>query len=236
TSADDQTKRNLLGAFLFSGDDIFKSVGVLSGGEKSRLALLKIMLTDTNFLILDEPTNHLDIRTKDVFQNALLHYSGTVAIVSHDRYFLDHLVGKVFELKDGRIFDYTGNYSYFIEKRAQMTAEAAQQDRRDQAPEDRTLKTKDKKRLEAEERNRLSKIKNVLKRELAGVEAKIADLEARKAANENSLCDPQTHKDAVKIKGLQIDLKAVENELAQAYHLWTELSCKLEETDFAGSA
>jgi len=236
TSADDQTKRNLLGAFLFSGDDIFKSVGVLSGGEKSRLALLKIMLTDTNFLILDEPTNHLDIRTKDVFQNALIHYSGTVAIVSHDRYFLDHLVGKVFELKDGRIFDYTGNYSYFIEKRTQMTAEAAQQDRRDQAPEDRTLKTKDKKRLEAEERNRLSKIKNVLKRELAGVEAKIADLEARKAANENSLCDPQTHKDAVKIKGLQIDLKAVENELAQAYHLWTELSCKLEETDFAGSA
>ncbi|MEN6360966.1 MAG: ABC-F family ATP-binding cassette domain-containing protein [Smithella sp.] len=236
TSADDQTKRNLLGAFLFSGDDIFKSVGVLSGGEKSRLALLKIMLLDTNFLILDEPTNHLDIRTKDVFQNALIHYSGTVAIVSHDRYFLDHLVGKVFELKNGRIFDYTGNYSYFIEKRAQMTAEAAQQDRRDQAPEDRTLKTKDKKRLEAEERNRLSKIKNGLKRELAGVEAKIADLEFRKAANENSLCDPQTHKDAVKIKGLQIDLKAVENELAQAYHLWTELSCKLEEIDSADTA
>ena len=236
TSADDQTKRNLLGAFLFSGDDIFKSVGVLSGGEKSRLALLKIMLLDTNFLILDEPTNHLDIRTKDVFQNALIHYSGTVAIVSHDRYFLDHLVGKVFELKDGRVFDYTGNYSYFIEKRAQMTADAVQQDHRDQAPADRALKAKDKKRLEAEERNRLSKIKNGLKRELAGVEAKIADLEARKAANENFLCDPQTHKDAVKIKGLQIDLKAVENELAQAYHLWTELSCKLEETDSAGTA
>lgn len=236
TSADDQTKRNLLGAFLFSGDDIFKSVGVLSGGEKSRLALLKIMLLDTNFLILDEPTNHLDIRTKDVFQNALIHYSGTVAIVSHDRYFLDHLVGKVFELKDGMVFDYTGNYSYFIEKRAQMTADAVQQDHRDQSPADRTLKAKDKKRLEAEERNRLSKIKNGLKKELAGVEAKIADFEARKAANENSLCDPQTHKDAAKIKGLQIDLKAVENELAQAYHLWTELSCKLEETDSAGSA
>ena len=118
TSADDQVKRNLLGAFLFSGDDIYKSVGVLSGGEKSRLALLKIMLLDTNFLILDEPTNHLDIRTKDVFQNALIHYSGTVAIVSHDRYFLDHLVNKVFELKDGAITDYTGNYSYFIEKRS----------------------------------------------------------------------------------------------------------------------
>ena len=95
-------KRNLLGTFLFSGDDIFKSVGVLSGGEKSRLALLKIMLLDTNFLILDEPTNHLDIKTKDIFQNALINYSGTVAIVSHDRYFLDHLVNKVFELKDGQ--------------------------------------------------------------------------------------------------------------------------------------
>jgi len=236
TSADDQTKRNLLGAFLFSGDDIFKPVGVLSGGEKSRLALLKIMLLDTNFLVLDEPTNHLDIKTKDVFQNALLHYSGTVAIVSHDRYFLDRLVNKVFELKDGEIRAYAGNYSYFIEKRAERTQDTGQQHRRDRAAVDRTLTAKDKKRLEAEERNRLSKIKNGLKRQLAEVEAKITDLESRKAANENSLCDPQTHKDAGKIKELQIDLKAFEKELAQAYRLWTELSCKLEETDSAGSA
>ncbi len=82
------------------------------------------MLLDTNFLILDEPTNHLDIKTKDIFQNALINYSGTVAIVSHDRYFLDHLVNKVFELKDGKINDYLGNYSYFIEKRSQNTTDA----------------------------------------------------------------------------------------------------------------
>jgi len=231
TTADDQVKRNLLGAFLFSGDDIFKTIGILSGGEKSRLALLKIMLLDTNFLILDEPTNHLDIKTKDIFQNALIHYSGTVAIVSHDRYFLDHLVNKVFELKDGHIHDYPGNYSYFIEKRAQLSALAPQKDSRVGTAADKTLSLKDKKRIEAEERNRLSKIRNTLKKELAAVEEKIARLEARKTASEKSLCDPQTHRDSVKIKELQIDLKAVENELENAYHLWTELTGKLEETD-----
>lgn len=229
TAADDQAKRNLLGAFLFSGDDIYKPVSVLSGGEKSRLALLKIMLLDTNFLILDEPTNHLDIKTKDVFQSALINYSGTVAIVSHDRYFLDHLVNKVFELKDGTINDYIGNYSYFIEKRAQMAASIIPDRKNASATGDQILSVKDKKRLEAEERNRFAKIKNAIKKELAAVEDKIAKLEARKSAAEQALCDPQTHKDAAKIKDLQIDLKAVENDLEQAYNHWTELSCKLEE-------
>ncbi|HRY38425.1 MAG TPA: ABC-F family ATP-binding cassette domain-containing protein [Smithellaceae bacterium] len=236
TSADDQTKRNLLGAFLFSGDDVFKSVGVLSGGEKSRLALLKIMLLDTNFLILDEPTNHLDIKTKDVFQNALINYSGTVAIVSHDRYFLDHLVNKVFELKDAKINDYPGNYSYFIEKRSQDKIDTIQQDHRKPSIADKTLTLKDKKRIEAEERNRLSKIRNVLKKEIAGVEEKIAKLEVRKAAHEKCLCDPQTHRNSVKIKEIQIDLKIVEDDLENAYHLWTDLTCKLEETDSMGTA
>ena len=117
TRSNDQERRNLLGAFLFSGDDIHKPISVLSGGEKSRLALLKILLTDTNLLILDEPTNHLDIKTREIFQNALLNYHGTILIVSHDRYFLDCLVDRVFELRDGICHEYRGNYSYFIEKR-----------------------------------------------------------------------------------------------------------------------
>lgn len=117
TRSNDQERRNLLGAFLFSGDDIYKPIAVLSGGEKSRLALLKILLTDTNLLILDEPTNHLDIKTREIFQNALLNYHGTILIVSHDRYFLDCLVDRVFELRDGVCRQYLGNYSYFIEKR-----------------------------------------------------------------------------------------------------------------------
>jgi ATP-binding cassette subfamily F protein 3 len=117
TRSNDQERRNLLGAFLFSGDDVYKPISVLSGGEKSRLALLKILLTDTNLLILDEPTNHLDIKTREIFQNALLNYHGTILIVSHDRYFLDCLVDRVFELRDGICHEYRGNYSCFIEKR-----------------------------------------------------------------------------------------------------------------------
>ena len=229
TSADDQAKRNLLGAFLFSGDDIFKPVGVLSGGEKSRLALLKIMLLDTNFLVLDEPTNHLDIKTKDVFQNALLHYSGTVAIVSHDRYFLDRLVNKVFELKDGTIRAYAGNYSYFIEKRAGQTADTNQKREREETAEEKRTSLKDQRRLEAEERNRRSKILNALKKELAALEEKIAGMEARKADCEKLLCDPQTHKTPPKIKELQMEFKSIEDALTSAYALWADLSCRMEE-------
>ncbi|MDO9549443.1 MAG: ATP-binding cassette domain-containing protein, partial [Methanoregula sp.] len=170
TTACDQTKRNLLGAFLFSGDDIFKSVGILSGGEKSRLALLKIMLLDTNFLVLDEPTNHLDLKTKDIFQNALINYHGTVAIVSHDRYFLDHLVNKVFELKEGSINDYSGNYTYFIEKRSEAIAQTKDENASQLSSKEQAFKPKDKKRLEAEERNKRSRINNAWKKELSAVE------------------------------------------------------------------
>ncbi len=118
----DLEKRNLLGAFLFSGDDIHKPVSVLSGGEKSRLALIKILLQDSNCLILDEPTNHLDLKTKEIFQNALQHYSGAIVLVSHDRFFLDQLVQRVFEIRDGAMHEYTGNYSYFVQKREQEMA------------------------------------------------------------------------------------------------------------------
>ena len=227
--ASDQDKRNLLGAFLFSGDDIFKSVSVLSGGEKSRLALLKIMLLDTNFLILDEPTNHLDIKTKDIFQNALVNYHGTVAIVSHDRYFLDHLVNKVFELKDGVINYYNGNYSYFIEKRGQLIASAENETVPQALHKSQTLKIKDKKRLEAEERNKSYKIRAALKKELSAVEKRIALLEAKKAQQETALCDPQAHRDAVKIKAINMELKDINVELEKSYNTWTELNLKLEQ-------
>lgn len=228
--ASDQEKRNLLGAFLFSGDDIHKTISVLSGGEKSRLALLKIMLLDTNFLILDEPTNHLDIKTKDIFQNALIRYHGTVAIVSHDRYFLDHLVNKVFELKGGTINCYQGNYSYFIEKRSQtvLTQKETVQskDKISKAP---PLKTKEKKRQEAEERNKISKVKNACKKELTAVEKKIKALEEKKSQHEKSLCDPQTHRDSSKVKNISMELKNINSELEIAYNIWTKLNLELED-------
>ena len=230
TKASDQEKRNLLGAFLFSGDDIFKSISVLSGGEKSRLALLKIMLLDTNFLILDEPTNHLDIKTKDIFQNALINYHGTVAIVSHDRYFLDHLVNKVFELKDGAINDYHGNYSYFIEKRGQTIA--TQKDNvktNEKNAKETVFKTKEQKRQEAEDRNRLSKMKSSCKKELTAIEQKIELLETKKNQHETALCDPETHRDSVKIKTINLELKIINEELERSYNIWTKLNSELEQ-------
>ena len=235
TQASDQEKRNLLGSFLFSGDDIFKSISVLSGGEKSRLALLKIMLLDTNFLILDEPTNHLDLKTKDIFQNALINYHGTVAIVSHDRYFLDNLVNKVFELKDGTINDYHGNYSYFIEKRNQAVAPTGDENISQPLLKDPAFKTKERKRLEAEERNKTYKIRAALQKDLQAVEKKIASLEAKKSGHETSLCDPQTHRDSVKIKTINLELKDINAELEHAYNIWTELHSKLEALTLANT-
>ncbi len=234
TRANDQEKRNLLGAFLFSGDDIHKPVSVLSGGEKSRLALLKILLLDTNFLILDEPTNHLDLKTKDIFQEALINYSGTVAIVSHDRYFLDRLVNKVFELKDGALNYYHGNYSYFIEKRSEPGSIKVE-DKPGRPDRQQVYKSKEQKKMEAEERNRLAKTKNTWKKELAAVEKKIESLEARKTEHETALCDPQIHKDANRIKNLHKELKDINSQLEHFYNSWTELHSKLEQFDAANA-
>lgn len=226
--ASDQDKRNLLGAFLFSGDDIRKSISILSGGEKSRLALLKIMLMDTNFLILDEPTNHLDLNTKDIFQNALINYHGTVAIVSHDRYFLDNLVNKVFELKDGSVNYYLGNYSYFIEKRSQSIPPAANDKASQIFNKDQTINNKEKKRLEAEERNRTYQKRAPLIKELSAIEKKLASLEAKKLEHETTLCNPQALKDSVKIKKINMELKDINADLDNVYNIWTKINEKLE--------
>lgn len=227
--ASDQDKRNLLGAFLFSGDDIHKSISILSGGEKSRLALLKIMLLDTNFLILDEPTNHLDLKTKDIFQDALINYHGTVAIVSHDRYFLDNLVNKVFELKDGKINYYFGNYSYFIEKRSQTIPVTANENTPKDLSKNQAYKNKERKRLEAEERNKTYQKRAPLEKELSATEKIIASLEVRKSDFEKSLCDPQTHKDSLIVKKINIELKNINTELEKAYNTWMEINVKLGE-------
>ncbi len=246
TRSNDQERRNLLGAFLFSGDDVYKEISVLSGGEKSRLALLKILLTDTNLLILDEPTNHLDIKTREIFQNALLSYQGTVLIVSHDRYFLDCLVGRVFELRDGVCHEYRGNYSYFIDKRReeQLAASAppvrpaALSTEQPLAPpaeepggksrEEKSRKTKEEKRQEAEERNRISRATSALKRELGAAEERIACLEAKQKENELILCEPEIYREPERIRQLDQELKAIAVELEDLYYRWNDLSLRLE--------
>lgn len=222
-------KRNLLGAFLFSGDEIHKPVSVLSGGEKSRLGLLKMLLSESNLLILDEPTNHLDYGTKELFQKALLEYGGTILIVSHDRAFLDDLVDRVLEIRDGSVYDYPGNYSWFIEKRAEREARAAAERAGEAQPEKAESKTKEQKRAEAEERNRLYRAKKGFVDRLKAVEEEISKGEARKTEINELLCSQEVLSDSGRIQELMIELKEKENSLKALYDEWEELSLKIEE-------
>jgi ATP-binding cassette subfamily F protein 3 len=226
-------RRNLLGAFLFSGDAIYKPISVLSGGEKSRLALAKILMQESNFLILDEPTNHLDIITKELFQRALLKYSGTILIVSHDRFFLDNLIARVIEIRDGKIYDYPGNYSYFIEKRAQLLSEIdnrtiAIKNAQSSKPRIKTL-NKLKKQKEAEERNRFYRQNKDILDRLKSVEEKIKFLEKNKTATESQLCDPLVLKDSKKVQNLMINLKKSNQELAILTKTREALNQKIKE-------
>jgi len=211
-------RRNLMGAFLFSGDAIYKPISILSGGEKSRLALAKILMQESNFLILDEPTNHLDITTKELFQRALLKYSGTILIVSHDRFFLDNLIARVIEIRDGKIYDYPGNYSYFIEKRAQLLSVTdnktmAIKNRQSSKPRVKTL-NKLKKQKEAKERNRIYRQNKDILDKLKSIEEEIKVLEKKKVGVESQLCDPLVLKDSKKVQNLMINLKKYNQELA----------------------
>jgi ATP-binding cassette subfamily F protein 3 len=234
--ASDQELRDLLGAFLFSGDDVRKPVAVLSGGEKSRLALVKILLQDSNCLILDEPTNHLDLKTREIFQNALLRYSGTIVLVSHDRHFLDDLAGRVFEIRDGRLYDYGGNYSDFIRQRAAETEAEADNGTRPAAAvrpasPPAARRSKETRRLEAEERNRRGRARKALSRELGGIEAEIEKLEALRARNRELLCDPAVLSESGRIKQLMQELKKAENGLKELLPRWEELMHRVEDID-----
>src|SRR5699024_7471104 len=119
---DEQDIRTVLGNFLFTDDDVFKSIQTLSGGEKARVALAKLMLKQANFLILDEPTNHLDLASKEVLESALIKFDGTILFVSHDRYFINKLADQILELKKDGLTVYLGNYDYYIEKKAEEAA------------------------------------------------------------------------------------------------------------------
>ncbi|MBQ7263975.1 MAG: ABC-F family ATP-binding cassette domain-containing protein [Synergistaceae bacterium] len=220
---DEPARRTLLGAFLFSGEDVHKSVSVLSGGEKARLALYRLMLAETNFLILDEPTNHLDPTTRDVVERALLQYQGTLLIVSHDRHLLDALVERVLEIRGGRLWDWPGNYSWALEKREE--AVAREQPAAADGGQRRPAKgAKDEK----EERARALEEARAIKRELAPVERGIEGMEARRAEIDAALCDPATLGEPGRASELMVERAAVERALGEAYARWEELSLRLE--------
>jgi ATP-binding cassette subfamily F protein 3 len=191
SQASTQTQlRSLLGCFLFSGDDVFKRIGVLSGGERNRYALLKMLLHPANFLLLDEPTNHLDLRAKDVLLEALMKYTGTVVFVSHDRYFIDKLAARVFEIGDGKVEIYPGNYEDYLWRKQGRSAVAVEASKRvvpsvpsssvpvngDRPPEPEVVETKGK-RLNPIKRRQMEDRLHEIEEEIVRGEAAIAQCE-----------------------------------------------------------
>ncbi len=230
--------RTTLGAFLFRGDDVFKSVKVLSGGERSRLALARMLLQPANLLILDEPTNHLDMASQEMLQRALDAYTGTYAIVSHNRAFLDPIVTKVLEFVPGRVPRwYHGNMTYFLEKKAEERAAANAPVGRSvsgkspsaQAPEDATpANRKEQRRLEAMQRQQRTEKLKPLKTRLAALETTIAAQETEKAALTEKLLDPEFFKKGDLAREASERFHHLEAEMEKAYTEWASVSADIE--------
>lgn len=222
--------RDILGMFQFSGDDVYKKIGVLSGGEKARVSLTKILLSPVNFLIMDEPTNHLDVMSKDALEQALTNYDGTLILISHDRYFLDKIVGRVIELKEKRLNEFAGNYSYYLQKRDAepdvFVPHHATQHPVVVASDGR--KSKEQKRSEAEMRQAGSKERNRLKRAVSDMEKRIEHDEARKQQIELDMSNPSTYANKEKIVLLQREYATLKKELEDAYRCWEEAQFELE--------
>ena len=229
-SGDIRTRlRSLLGSFLFTGDDVFKKVSVLSGGEKSRLALAKMLLVPSNLIVLDEPTNHLDMRSKAVLQEALAEFEGSLIVVSHDRDFLDPLVTKVVEFRSGSIRTTLGSVSdYLAVRHREATAAASSAVAQQQQTLTAAVSDRDRKRREAEIRQERYKKVSPLQKKLAVVEKSIAALEAEKAALEETMADAEVYKGPDKIREVNAAYKTVGDKLQDLYHQWGKVSEELE--------
>ncbi len=225
--------RDLLGAFLFRGDDIDKKVKVLSGGERSRLAMVKLLLEPYNLLLLDEPTNHLDIRSKDVLKQALLKYDGTLIIVSHDRDFMDGLVDKVYEFRDKKIKEHLGGIYEFLQKKnidslqelnrkAKPTAETVKQ-----PPASDQREAKDSKADYLEKKDRDKQIRKAASL-VADAEDRIARIEREMETTEHLLAVPE-HLDAEDLEGMTTRYQKLQQDLEEEMKLWEQLTLELEE-------
>lgn len=206
--------RTMLARFLFNGDDMYKIVGDLSGGEKSRLSLLKLMTSNANFLLMDEPTNHLDIDSKEVLEDALLNYEGTVLVVSHDRYFLNKVANKIFEMSKDGSFEYLGNYDYYVQKKAEL-----------EETDDEETVVKTKTQVNAEKKKERENIRERQQREktIRKLEEQIELHENEKAELELELCKPSTYNDNLLFIELNEKLIITQNKLENLYSQWTEI-------------
>jgi ATP-binding cassette subfamily F protein 3 len=222
--------RQALGIFQFGDDEIDKKIKILSGGEKARVSLAKILLSPVNFLLMDEPTTHLDIMAREALEEALGDYDGTLLLISHDRYFLDKLVNRVIELKDGRVDEYSGNYSYYLWKRDQEPAAPEKIDE-DIGPHERgtsSRKTKQQKRLEAETRQEVSRERNRLKKIIDRMEKDIEESESRCRRMEVKLADPETYRDGTDIAQLNKDYTELKKRVEDLYESWESHRHQLE--------
>ncbi len=219
--------RKLLGSFLFSGDDVFKKVKVLSGGEKSRLALARLLLTKSNLIILDEPTNHLDLSSKEILQKALIDFSGTLIIVSHDIDFLKPIVNKVFEIRNHNLKVYYGGIEYYLQKKYEEIHEEKLYDLK----ESPKLNRKEQKRLEAELRQKKYILTKDIKKELENSEREIIKLEKLKSEIEYELTKPEIFSNPELAKEKNLEYEKIKKLLNNEYNRWEELNYKIEEIE-----
>lgn len=218
--------RTILGCFLFIGDDVFKKVKVLSGGEKSRLALAKMLLNPGNFLIFDEPTNHLDMQSKNILQQALQQFEGTLMIVSHDRDFLDPIVHKTLEIQPGRLKTWLGNVSYYLDKKREETSGVNKTEENSSSSDGRSRK--EQRREEAEKRNALSKKIKPLKKRLTEIESEIEKGETRKADIEKLMSVESFYDDAEGVKKSSMEYESIKANLADLLNKWEEVAGRIE--------
>ena len=231
--------RDMLGAFLFRGDDVYKSLDVLSGGEKSRIALLQLLLSPVNLLVLDEPTNHLDIHSKDVLLTALRDFGGTVIFVSHDRAFIEQLATRVLELKPGLFKNYPGNYEFYMEQLAKnaegtvvepVETTAAGSKTSSSAvvsTSSTTVSTAAAGQLSWEEQKRLDAERRKAEKEVSRLEEKITELEEKKSGLENKLADPAVYSNGEKAKAVQREIEELAAQIEETTAAWEAAAEKI---------
>ena len=211
--------RNVLAAFLFTGDDVFKRISDLSGGERGRVSLAKLMLSEANFIILDEPTNHLDITSKEILENALNNYTGTVLYVSHDRYFINQTATRILELTGNTLVNYIGNYDYYLEKKEELTQIYAPQ-AAEAAGTEKASVAKLSWQQKKEEQALLRKKQNELKK----TEARIHELETRDSEIDALMEDEEVFTDVAKCIELSTEKAVIAEELEVLYEMWETLA------------
>lgn len=217
--------RNVLASFLFTGDDVFKQIKELSGGERGRVSLAKLMLSNANFLILDEPTNHLDITSKEILENAVNHYEGTILYVSHDRYFINKTATRILELTEKKLVNYLGNYDYYLEKREELTKKFAPSSELENKNPKKIEETASKSdwKAQKEEQAKLRKQQN----EFNKIEKMIFELEDKQSRLNEELNNPDIASNSSKLMELTNELNSISTELEDLYEKWEELTSLL---------